>query len=132
MLLHLVQVLADLREPSVLRDLQLYRDLHVRLRGHAHLDPPLLLHHSRGSQDHLPPHLPLHLLARGIARAEHPPLSPPSEGEAHVLEVPRGHDEHLLVGEVDELRLATRGLDLLAELIDVRIELLLQLEVIGD
>ena len=117
--MHLVQVLANLCETSILGDLKLYRNLHVRLRRHTHLDAAFFLYHPSGSQDHLPAHLALDLLARGVTSTKHPPLLASAEGEADVLEIPRGHDENLLIGEVDELCLTTRGLDLLTEFINV-------------
>lgn len=128
----LVQVLADLREASVARDLRLQRHLHVDLRRYAHLDLVAYLHDSSHRQLHLAPHLPCHLLPAQVGRADVPELVALLESIPHVLEIPGADHEYLLVGEVEQSGVALWGLQDLLELVDVGIEHLLVLVVVGE
>lgn len=51
---------------------------------------------------------------------------------SYVVEIPRRHYQHLLVAQVNHLRVSLWSLEDLLELLDVGVELLLQLEVVGD
>ena len=128
----LVQVLPDLCESSVFGDFHFDGDLHIDLGVDAHLDAPLYFQNSSRRQHHFPPHFPSHLLPAQIAHAHAPVLVVLLEGVLHVLEIPGGHHQHLFVGEVDELGLSAHHLVLLLELLDVAVELLLEVEVVGD
>ena len=131
-LVHAVQVLPDLRKAPILCDLQLYGNLHVGGRGDANVYAALPLYYPSGCEEHLAADLPLYLLPAEVAHAEVPELLPAPESIPHVVKIPRGHDEHLLVAEIDHLGIPRGRLKDLLELFDVGVELFLQFEVVGD
>lgn len=131
-LVHAVQVLPDLRKAPILGDLQFDGDLHVGGRGDADVYASLPLDYPGGGEQHLPADLALDLLPAEVADADAPVLLPAPESIPHVVEIPGGHDEHLLVAEVDHLGIARGRLEDPLELLDVGVELLLQFEVVGD
>ena len=127
-----VEVLPNLRKASVLGDLQLDGDLHVGGGGDADVDAAVPLHDAGGSEQHFAPDLALDLLPAEVAHADVPVLLLFLKSIAYVVEIPRRHYQHLLVAQVDHLRVARRRLEHLLELLDVGVELPLQLEVVGD
>jgi hypothetical protein len=81
---------------------------------------------------HLSPYLPLDFLPAHVTDADIPKLILLLKAIPYVLKVSGGHDEHLLVGEVDEFGISSWSLQDLLEFVDVGVEFLLQVEVVGD
>ena len=131
MVVYLIQVFSNLGKSSVFCNLHLNWNLHVDLRVDAYFDPSIYLHYSSSSQYHLSPNFASYFFSTQITYTYTPVLLSLPKSVPHVFEVSRRHHQHLLIGQINQLSISSDYLVLLLEFLNVCIEFLLKIEVIG-